>query len=271
MAYPIQNYMDTIASNKRFMQTLTTLFVLLSVFIALKAVNEIKNNKYIGAGITPGNTITVSGTGEVSAVPDIATETVTIQSEGKTQKEAQEPVSVKEGKVLAFLKSVGVADKDIKTESNSVYPKYTAGPQIECFRYPCPPVNQVISGYTATETISIKIRNVDDTGKIVQGLSEIGVELSGPNFSIDDEDGLKAEARQKAIADAKVKAASLEKDLGISLGRIVSFNEDGGGYPVYYGKAMMSADSVGSAAPAPTLPTGENKITSNVSITYEIK
>src|SRR3989338_6144941 len=98
--------------------------------------------------------------------------------------------------------------------------------------YSCPPRpgKSVISGYEASESITVKVRNTDDVGTIMQGLGTIGVSnLSGPNFSIDDEDALKAEARKKAIDDAREKAKILAKDLGVRLGRISSFSE-GGGY-----------------------------------------
>jgi uncharacterized protein YggE len=75
-----------------------------------------------------------------------------------------------------------------------------------------------------------------------------------------------------AIDEAKEKAKVLSKDLGVSLVRIVNFSENGN-IPMMYGKGMMATDSVASApvAPSPELPTGENKITSNVTITYEIR
>ncbi len=155
------------------------LLIILCAYFALKTINEVKANKYIGAGVTPGSTIVVTGTGEVQAVPDIATETITIQSDGKTQKEAQDKTSVKEKKVLDFLSSSDIEDKDIKTLSNNVYPKYDYGATMPCTEFRCPPAPQVIVGYTATEVIQVKIRNTEDTGKIVQGLTATGVELSG--------------------------------------------------------------------------------------------
>jgi len=257
------------------------LLAVLSVYFFFKTINEIKQNKYIGAGVTAGNTIVISGEGSIDATPNIATETVTIQEDGTTQKDAQDKVSVKEKKVLDFLKTAGVADADIKTTSNSVYPKYDYGtvqpmmgmvaPSIPCGAgYPCPPTKQVISGYTASESIDVKIRNTDDTGKIVQGLTAIGVQLYGPNFTIDNEDALKAQAREKAIADAKAKANALAHDLGVSFGRIVNFSENTGGYPIMYAAKAEGVSSSG-ASPAPTLPTGQNKITVDVTITYEIK
>ncbi len=251
------------------MRTLRVLAVFLIVFIGILSINAIKNFRFIGHTEKAVNTMTISGTGFVQAVADIATETVTINEEGKTQKEAQDKATAKEKKVLDFLRNSDIADKDIKTTNNSVSPKYDYVTE-SCRGSVCPPGKQVITGYIANETIEVKIRKTEDVGKIVQGLSGVGAELYGPNYTIDDEEALKSEARKNAIKDAKKKAKALEDDLGINLGRIVNFQENTGGNPIYYEKATMNADSV-SSAPAPELPKGENKITSNVTLTYEIR
>ena len=137
--------------------------------------------------------------------------------------------------------------------------------------YYCPPGKQVLTGYTANESITVKIRDIDSVGDIMQGLGTTGVsDLNGPNFAIDKEDALKTEARKKAIDDAKAKAEVLAKDLGIRLGKITSFSENGN-YPVMYATNAVMKDSVG-AAPAPAvIPKGENTISSDVTITYEIR
>ncbi len=223
------------------------------------------------------NTITFSGHGEVTAVPDIANIYFTIAKEAATVKEAQALVAEVEKKSLDLLRESGVAEKDFKTSYASFSPKYEyryeTKSMMPCTQYGCPPRpgKNVIVGYTASESITIKIRNVDDAGKIMQGLGTLGVtDLSGPNFAIDKEDELKAEARKKAIEDAKMKAKVLARDLGVRLGDITSFSEGanyGGGY---YKRAMMDA-SLESAAPAPAqLPKGENIIASDVTITYEL-
>ena len=94
--------------------------------------------------------------------------------------------------------------------------------------------------------------------------------MSGPNFTIDDEEAFKREARKEAIEDAKEKARILADDLGVDLGRIASFSESGNYYPVYgMGEAYKTLDSVTSSAPA-ILPAGENTISADVTITYEI-
>lgn len=224
------------------------------------------------------NTITFSGHGEVQAVPDIANVDFTIRKEASTVKAAQDNVAGVEKNVLEALKADGILDKDIKTVSASFNPKYeykyTKQDTSLCTQYGCPPIpgKNVIVGYEAYESITIKIRNTDDTGKIIQDLGKLGVtDLNGPNFSVDNEDALKVAARQKAITDAKVKAKELARELGVRLVKITSFSE-GGNYPVpMYDRAMTNSVMGAAASPKLALPTGENTISSDVTVTYEIK
>jgi uncharacterized protein YggE len=250
--------------------------IVLVVFIAIAIANcFIGFDRHGGYDNKQENTISLSGHGEISAVPDIANVNFTIRQEAKTVKEAQDKVAQIEKKTLDLLKTNNIADKDIKTQSVSFNPKYDyvyTTSTIPCTAYNCPsPGKSVITGYEAYESIAIKIRNTDDAGKIIQGLGTIGVtELNGPNFAVDNEEGLKAQARKLAINDAKIKAKELAKDLDIHLGEITSFSESGN-YPMpMYDKAVMGAGVVSSASPA-VLPTGENLITSDVTITYKIK
>ena len=106
----------------------------------------------------------------------------------------------------------------------------------------------------------------------MQALGTSGVSnLSGPNFTIDNQDSLQMQARKKAIDDAKTKAQSLARDLGVSLGKISSFSDSNGGYPMMYAaKDSMSAGVAPTTAPA-VIPKGQNTISSDVTITYEIK
>lgn len=274
-------------SKKKFFKGLFVLMIILSAYLLVMIFSELKKDSVIGDSTQPA-TISFSGHGEVTAVPDIATIYFTISKDAATIKDAQAGVASIETKALDILKAKKVADKDIKTADASFYPKYdykrsvcpqTYAPSAEVGTssvanmpaYYCPPGPQVIVGYTASESITVKIRNTDDAGAIMQELGTAGVSnLSGPNFTIDNEDGLKAEARKLAIDDAKTKAQALAKDLGVSLEKITSFSENGN-YPIMYSaKADMLGTGVSAPAPA-QLPKGENTITSDVTITYEIK
>lgn len=244
--------------------------IILVVFLVIFAYNALFGRLYHKYGDKSENIITFSGHGEVTAVPDIASIYFTINKESKTVKEAQALVAEIEKKSLDFLKENNILEKDIKTSNASFNPKYDYG-QVYCITYPCPQRNPKIIGYEASESITVKVRNTDDVGKIIQGLGTLGVtDLNGPNFSIDNEEGLKVEARKKAIDNAKEKAKILARDLGVRLGKITSFSESGN-YPMpMYAKSMMTGEVSDSSAP-PQIPKGENTISSDVTITYEIR
>lgn len=248
---------------------------IVSLYFVTKIATEIRQYSLLGAGVPASNTISFNGTGEVFAVSDIAEITYTVRHTEKTVQAAKDKVSVSSKKALEFLKSSGVEEKDIKTISYNSYPKYDyqSGPEIACMALNCPrPGKQVLIGYDVSETVTVKVRNTDNAGKIIDGITNLGIsELSGPNFAIDDEEKLKTEARAKAIADAKVKADLLSRQLGVKLVRIVNFTESGN-YPMYFKTEAANAGGAAmDSAAVPALSKGEQKITSNVTITYEIR
>lgn len=267
--------METFLKNKKVegvLGAVSLLAIIVSVFFIIKIVGEVKSISYIGRDNQPLNTISVEGKGEVLAVSDIAMLTVNLNKEGKTAKEAQDLLNESITKTLSYLKDQKIEDKDIKSEYGGLSPKYSYE-QIACFAYPCPTKDPKIVGYTATQSIAIKVRAVDTASDIRTGLAGVGItDISGPTFSIDNEDKIKDDARSKAITNAKEKAKVLADELGVKIVKVTSFYENnGGGYPMYASKEMMANQALDSRASAPVLPKGENKIISNVTITYEIR
>lgn len=263
--------METLLNNKKFIKAATGLVGLLSIFVIVLVINEIRSSAYIGQGSQPPATISVSGKGEVLAVSDIASLYITLSKDGATAKEAQNLLNEQVGKTLTYLKDQKIEEKDIKSEYGGVNPKYSYE-QVNCFTYPCPQRDPKITGYTATQSITVKVREVDNANEVRTGLASLGItNISGPTFSIDDEDSFTQQARSEAIDDAREKAKVLAHQLHVRLGKIISFSENGNGYPMMYAKGEAMMDSVATAAPAPELPKGENKITSNVTIIYEIR
>lgn len=225
--------------------------VILSVFLVTMT-KQVKNTA------TTANTISFSGEGKVMAKPDIAKVEFSIVTQADTSKKAQDANSPKSKFVVDFLKKQGIGEKDIKTVSYNVYPHY------EYPRYNTPQ----ISGHEATQKFEVKIRDLDKTNSILDGLVAAGANnIANVSFTVDEPEKLQAEARAKAIADAKKKARDLEKQLGVDLGKIVNFTENSGGYmsPMY-----LEAKSVGGEL-IPEVPTGENEIRSEVIITYQIR
>lgn len=267
--------MESLLQNKNIIKLVTAFLAVLSIFFVVKVLAEFKSYGYIGNQYGSQNTIVVSGDGEVFAVPDIAEITFDVTEEAKLVPDAQKKATEKMNAIIASLKKAGIAEKDIKTVGYNIYPDYEY--QTKSIICPagsyCPPDGkQVLVGYNVSHNILVKIRKTDQAGAILSSLGTQQVNnLSGINFTIDDEDKVKSDAREKAIADAKSKADKLASQLGVRLVRIVSFSENGN-YPIYYGKTMaMGSDARAESVPVPEIPMGENKITSSVTITYEIR
>jgi hypothetical protein len=263
----------------------TLLMVVASIFLALIMVCAIifvsaaRNNARPG-----GNTITVTGSGEGFAVPDIATFWFTLRAEGDNVAVAQEQVTRQSKDVISALRQEGIEEKDIQTTGYNAYPRYEWQQKtIVCpLGSDCPPGDRerILVGYEVSQNVRVKVRDITISGEILGTLGGLNVDnINGPSLEIDDEDSIQAEAREEAIADAKSKAKALASQLDVRLGKVVSFQE-GGGYGGYGG--MMVAETMAmradfddaveeSAMPTLNIPVGENEIRSNVTITYRIK
>ena len=239
------------------------IFILvLTIFVGFKAYDAFLESKYIGGNLQAEHNISVDGTGEVFIKPDIAQISVSVTEKAATAPDAQKASTEKINAVVKFLKDSGIEDKDIKTTSYNIYPDYnytqTGG--------------RIFTGYVVTQSLDIKVRKMDDAGKILSGATEKGANsIGGINFVVDNEDLAKEQARKQAIDKAKEKANKIASDLGVSLVRLVSFNESGNS-PIYMAKDSFTMGAgIASSAPAPVIPTGENKITVSVSLTYEFR
>lgn len=215
--------------------------------------------------------ITVSGEGEMTAIPDVAMITFSVRETAKTSPEAQKATETKVNKALEAIAKLGVDKKDIKTLSYSINPKYeTQGGY--CVTYPCPPTKTIVVGQEVSQTISVKVRKTDSTGEILAAIGSANItDMSGPEFTIDDKTKIEADAKALAIKDAKTKAQAIADALGVSLGAVTQYNEDNGGYyPVMYRADTMSMKA-GAVPESVSVPAGENIIKSKVSITYSLK
>ncbi len=244
--------------------------LLVAVIVALGAYARFtwQQAKYVNIGPT---TISISGEGEVKAIPDIGQFSFSVVESGADAVVAQSASATKVNEIIAYLKEAGVEEKDIKTENYNLSPK---------FKYesrPCPlgsycPQEQVPDGFEVSQTVSVKVRDLKEAGTLLTSVGERGAtNISSLQFTIDDTDALKAAARNLAIDNAKEKADTLAKKLDVRLVKMVGYYEDEGYIPYYgYGgsEKAMSADT---AMVAPSLPTGENVTKSRVTITYQVR
>ena len=249
---------------------------LLSLFLLAKTFGEFQSYRFIGSSPTQQSLISVQGKGEVVGIPDIATFSFSVTEESLVVKSAQDEAAKQVNAILDYLKKNGVTEKDITTSGYNIYPRYEYGTKAVAlpgyYPVPQPEGKQTLAAYVVSQSVSVKVRKLEDAGKLLAGIGEQGAtNISGLSFDFDKRDELVREARDKAIKDARGEAAKLSKSLGIRLVRIVSYSE--GGYYPMYGKAMAaeSYGRSGDVSVAPEIPVGEDKIVSNVTITYEVK
>ncbi len=262
---------NTFFSSKGNRTLVTIALLALIIALASYAFYTVKQTKYLYTGPV---TISVSGVGEVMAVPDIGQFSFSVTASGTDAAAAQKASGEKINTILAFLKEKGVEEKDIKTENYNMYPNYRYEQRPCVFGQVCSPGEQVTDGFEVSQTIAVKIRNLDNSGTLIAGVGDFGAtNISSLQFTIDDTDVLKAEARTKAIADAKAKAKDLSRELGVHFGKMAGFYENEGVPMPYNGYAMGGAmDSMEvKSFEAPSFPTGENTIKSQVTIIYTVR
>lgn len=240
----------------------------LALFLLVKTFDGL--NTFGHGDNPPVNTISVSGMGDAVATPDIARISFTVQESAASVAAAQTAATKRTNDALAAAKGLGILDKDVKTTAYSVYPQYentVCAPGTACIQNGSPK----ISGYQVSQSVTIKVRDTAKAGDVLQKLGTLGVQnISGPDFSVDDDSTVTAEARGKAITDAREKAEVLANQLGVRIVRVVSFSENSNTpYPTY--SSVSKAGMMDSVAPAPSLPVGQDETKVTVQITYEIR
>lgn len=260
-----------LAGNKVIRVAFTATFVFLALFLLAATISTFKG---IGrTGFPATDTITVTGNGEAAMAPDVAHVSFTVQNTAATVAEAQEATTKQTDKAIDFV-GEKVQEKDIKTLSYNISPQYSyQGP---CYAGGlCPSyMSPKITGYQVSQTIRVTVRDLSAVGELLGGLGGLEVQnISGPDFALDDKMAGYNAARADAIDEAKEQARVLAKQLGVKLGKIVSYNESSGGSPYPMMGYAMGGDFAmeSKAASAPNVPAGENTYNATVSITYEIR
>lgn len=242
--------------------------VMAVVALAAYTYLTLKEAKYTYTGPV---VINVTGNGEAVAVPDIASFTFSVRAEADTASAAQEESAAAINEITTYLKDQGIEETDIKTAYYNVNPVYEwTGTVCRSDGY-CPPGEQILRGYEANQTIEVKVRDTSKAGELISGVGSRGAtNVSGVQFTIDDEEAIKAEAREQAIADAQAKAEKLAEDLDVHIVRMTGFWENEYPQPYYGGYGMESAVMSKDASVTPDLPTGENTVTVQVNLSFEV-
>lgn len=221
--------------------------------------------KRIASSFSSSRSITVTAEGKALASPDLAELSFSVVSQGKNPEELTDNNNQKMTAAAKFVKSEGIAEKDMKTTSYSLQPNYQYNPTTQ---------RNFITGYNLTQTLTIKVHDLSKVAKIIAGLTPLGVnQIGGVNFSIEDENKVLSEARKDAFKKAQVKAEEMAEAAGTTLGSVVSVSESTSGPIPYYAAApMMEKFGRGAASvAAPTIEPGTSEVKLNVQVVYELR
>ena len=237
--------------------------------------------------VAPGNTLlTVSAEGRTFREPDMAVFSAGVTTQGQTAAAALGENSRAMTQVIAALRRAGIEERDIQTSNLSISPIY-ADPNRDAMMaarvsgqpyVPPPPEQQVprIIGYQASNQVSVRQRDLDDFGTVIDTLAAAGAnQINGPKFQMDEPEPALDEARLDAVREARERAELYANATGLRIVRILSIQE-GGGYfgppPVMFRTAERGGVGAPPPPPPPPAPVqpGELQMTTQVSMLFEL-
>ncbi len=203
----------------------------------------------------PPPMITVTGTGVVEAIPDIATLSIGVTTQGETAAVALTANTAALEAVMARLTAAGIEPRDMQTSNLSLNPNWTGYDSS----------TPTISGYVAANILTIRVRKLDGIGAVLDAAVADGANtLNGLTFGLADPKPAMDEARKEAVADARARAELLAAAAGVTLGRVVSISE---AVPGFDPQPMFRAEASAAAVP---VAGGELGLSANVTIFFEI-
>ena len=210
------------------------------------------------APASDGTLLSVSSRAEARKAPDIATFSAGVVTQAADGNAALRQNAEQMNRVLAAIKAAGVADKDVQTSGISLNPQYR-------YEENQPPR---ITGYQASNTVNVKLREVAKMGKVLDALVASGAnQVNGPSFGIDDPEPLYDRARLDALKAARARAETSAGALGVRVRRIVSISVGGAAMPSPMPRmAMMKAEAYDSTPVA----AGESSVSVNLDVVFEL-
>jgi len=248
-------------AGKIFATLVAIMVVYVIVWVGTMIRNNLQRYDYIGQADRQERTISIQAEGKVTAKPDIAMTTMGMLSSGKTVAEAQEANTKVMNTLITRLKALGIGEDDIQTANYNIGPQYNWTEK----------GGRELLGYEVSQSVAVKIRDLTKANAVLALAGEVGANsVGGLQFTIDDRDVYKEQARDKALEKVAAKASALGQSLGVRFVNVISYDEfDGGaGGPVPY--AAKALDSVSGPTP-PTVEAGSLDVVMNVAVTFEIR
>lgn len=206
-----------------------------------------------------GTLLSVSAQAEAHRVPDVASISAGVVTQAADANAAMRANAAQMDKVMASIRAAGIAERDIQTTGINVNPQYR-------YAENTPPQ---ITGYQASNNVSLKVRDIGKLGKVLDALVASGAnQVNGPSFEVDQPEAAYDEARRAALEKAQARAQMYAKALGLRVRRIVSIDEGGGFQPPPMPMMAMAARQ--EKAYDTAVSPGETTLAANLSIVFEL-
>jgi hypothetical protein len=206
------------------------------------------------------HTISVTGFGTAYAAPDTGSAQIGVQTRDTDPTKAVSANTDKMTAIISALKAQGIDPKDIQTTNFSVSTQQNNDPQTGLPRGPIT--------FVVDNTVVITVRDLTKVGQVLSASIDAGANnIEGVSFSVADQTALEAQARDKAMADAKARAEQLAKDAGVTLDAPMSISENSSG-PIPFNRTFAAAGAVPSAAVP--IQTGQVQVQLQVNVVYLI-
>lgn len=249
---------------KGLVMLLALVLILLALFLGFKSWLTLKEANQVGKPIPYEYTVNVEGIGRAQIKPDIAKIVFSMETKGSTLEEAQQQNSTGTNTLLAKILESGIEKKDIQTTSYSSY---------EDQRYDDKNGTYKSFGWIISQSITITLRDLEKASTIFELLGQNGVtNISGPDFSVENDQSALQEARVKALSDAQQKANTIAQQLELKLGTPTNYNEWKEEAVPNYGFAMNDGfTEMPTSTSEPNIETGENTVILHVNLSYVIQ
>jgi uncharacterized protein YggE len=243
-------------------QTVRTLgAVALGAFIVAVAALSVRPGPVTGAPVTATapaeHTITVSASGKVTIVPDVARVNLGVTITRPTVKAVREAGAKSMTDIIAAIKALGIADADIQTTNLSLYPQYGNGSTPR------------IVGYQMSEQVQVTVRDLDKAGDVVDAATAKGAtDVNGISFELADPVKAQNDARAAAVTTARASAQAMAAAGNVALGGVVSITDATPASPIYDGFGAMKSGAVADTA-TPVQP-GTQDLSATVTVIFAI-
>lgn len=207
-----------------------------------------------------GTLLTVAAHAEARRVPDIATVSAGVVTQAADANSALRQNADEMAKVVAAIRAAGIAERDVQTAGVNLNPQYR-------YAENQPPV---ITGYQASNTVNVIVRDIGKLGRILDALVATGAnQINGPSFDVDKKDEAYDEARRDALQKARQRADMYARSLGLQVRRIVSIDETAG-QDIPRPMMRMEAKAMAADAAGTSISPGENVLGLTLNVVFEL-